>query len=273
MISVKETSAIHRFYLLFVLKADQEVDMDRLRRLSISIVWGTEFILIPLCQLPWYLIVKDYGWPERSILDILLSDEIVALKAVTATVIMSNLPDYLSIALYASMIWHQFNKSNSVDPTDDVENVEEEGQFGGIWVGGSLSDRLPERLPSTDMPLNWREMEIRSPPPPPPSSPLPCFQQPAPSHPFPLEDENNDDDSQCYHKWSCVMPVLRWHVALSLFDVVATGVNVLFCQGELGKMITYLVQVCFCYWTSLVMITKNYRQLGSIRQYVLSKMC
>ncbi len=246
--------------------------MNKLRRLSILLVWLIEVIFLPLCQLPWYLIIKSHGWPERSILDILLSDEIVVVKTIAATVLMSNLPDYFSIAIYASMIWHQIDirktvQPSAVRPTNNELEDNGEKEFGGIWVGESSPS-----FPSSEISLSIIERNSTlSPPPPPPPSPLDYYFQAPPI--APPEDNDNGSDLQCYHKWQCVMPVLRWHVALSLFDLAATTVNVLYCQGELGKMVTYLVQMFCCYWIPLVMITKNYRQLGSIWQYLRSKLC
>ncbi len=252
-----------RFYLLLILKPDQDVDMDRLRYLCISLVWGIELILIPLCQLPWYLTAKDHGWPERRIMDILVSsyDDDVVLKTITVTVLISNLPDYFSIIIYAAMMWHHINHKNTIEPITEEEFEEE--QFGGIWVGETLDDGAVQ--PGAEI-----STERNTTPPLPPNSTLQGNIQQA-GHAG-LDGNDNSDTEHC-HKWQCVMPVLRWHVALSLFDVASTAINVFYCQGELGKMLIYLVQMLCCYWIPLVMITKNYKQMGSIWQYVQSKWC
>ncbi len=116
------------------MKYNQGVDMSRVTKVSYLGVWTAELLFVPLGQVPWLYSISQNGWPARSISEIELKNRGYLVRIIFMTMVLSNVPDYLSILLYIKMY---LMSKKLVQPEIVVQNQE---GFGGIWVG----DNVPE---------------------------------------------------------------------------------------------------------------------------------
>ncbi len=119
---------LFRYYLLHVAKANNEIDMPKLAKISCVAVWMIEFIFLLLCQLPAIISLLMIGWPRRGIQDIVNTNFDILMKMLFATVLLANVPDFISIVLYIKMF---LLARKNVQPVLGGEDL----PFGGIWVG------------------------------------------------------------------------------------------------------------------------------------------
>ncbi len=102
--------------------------MSKLFKTSILAVWTAEIIFMPLCQMPWFIGMLLHGWPAISIHELAQSDQGLLIKVIYITIIISNLPDFLSILLYAKMYSIGRKKVKPAETSPQLP-------YGGIWVG------------------------------------------------------------------------------------------------------------------------------------------
>ncbi len=102
--------------------------MSKIFKTSFLAVWTAEIIFLPLCQMPWLIGILHHGWPAISIHELALNHHGLLMKVLYVTIVISNLPDFLSILIYAKM--YSIGR-RIVEPTDNSPQP----PFEGIWVG------------------------------------------------------------------------------------------------------------------------------------------
>ncbi len=103
--------------------------MTRIRKISFYCAWIGELIFLPLPQTVWLVSVSQQGWPAKRISEIVQEDQGFVITLIFKAMIISNIPDYLSILIYAKMF---LMAKQSVQPEIEMQNEE---PYGGIWLG------------------------------------------------------------------------------------------------------------------------------------------
>ena len=113
------------------------MDLPLLRRRATRLLWWCALPYWLLCQVPWLSVLTSQDWPrDKNAVDL---DPWVHLAAFTSTILVYNLPDLASVAIYARMLLHFRRQQQQQQP--EVFEMEEL-PYGGIWVGepaGELS--------------------------------------------------------------------------------------------------------------------------------------
>ncbi len=109
----------------------ESVDMEALRKRSVLILWSSfsSFSSAFLLALIWAL--TAHGWPTTPMT---VADRT---SVVAVAVLVSNVPDLLSVAIYARMWRHFRKKANSVYPANQP-SAEEDADSGGVFPGGAV---------------------------------------------------------------------------------------------------------------------------------------
>ncbi len=103
--------------------------MSKMSKVSFTGVWIAVALFLPLSQMPWLFSITQQGWPVKQITEIGGNNPGYLIKLVSGTMVLSNLPDYLSILLYVKM--YMLAKT-TVQPELVIPNPEAPG---GIWMG------------------------------------------------------------------------------------------------------------------------------------------
>ncbi len=122
----------YRYYLFYIAKPREEVDMTRIKKISFFVVWMGEIIFLSLGQMVWLVNVTQQGWPATYISDIVQNNPGFLIIVFLKSMVLSNIPDYLTILIYLKMC---FLASKTVQPDIEMQNQE---AHGGIWVGENV---------------------------------------------------------------------------------------------------------------------------------------
>ena len=210
--------------------------MDNLRKKGLLAVWIAVMPFCGLCQLPWILSVQSYGWPDVKISQM----DSQMLKYVNiASVILSNLPDMISIVIFLTMLRHFRNKVG-LQPPPPPPPAPAPGD-GGIWMGGN-----------NDYPLGRGEVEVQP------------QQQQQPNQ------VANSEASQ--EQLASVMRALKCHAILSLVDLAMVILGLFVC-GPLGNVIPFTYQIVCCYWIPFLVVKSGFKQLDNMAEYLWTIVC
>ncbi len=248
---------LFRYYLLVgksgVSAAD--VDLRLLRRRCLVGVWCATPAFLALCQVPWYVNMRMNGWPEVAFADM---HSWVLFVNLFAVIVVSNLPDFVSVGLYLGM-WLHFKvnaaaSSSPPPPPVAVVVVEDEEPFGGIWVGEPEVQLDPQKegKPPTPPLRAWEDAQEES-----------RGVQPQP------QQQQQQQQQQVYtdHEVSAVLWVLRLHVVLSVSDLSLAALVYATCR-TLG-VVSIVTQQLVILWVPLVVVAGSFRrQLGAVREYL-----
>ncbi len=119
------------------------MDMGLLRKRSLLFTRASPSVLLLLSMLPGLLLTMAYGWPK--VLYSYLPGWVVSAN-LTSVVILSNVPDFVSIVIYCRMqqAFEQQEQEQQEQQQQQQQQqpwVEEENDpYGGIWVGGGDPD-------------------------------------------------------------------------------------------------------------------------------------
>ncbi len=135
--------------------------MSELRRQSRRFIWTATPTYLVVSVIPGTMVNISHGWPRVPISE--LGPEVTTIR-ISVILVVANLPDVLSIAIYLKM-WRELRKKQQQQ--DEIVQ-EEEDPFGGIWVGDQ--EVVIENQEDAVVPFN-----VPWPPPPPPTNegPLP----------------------------------------------------------------------------------------------------
>ncbi len=215
-----------------VYKRNADVDMAALRRLAIKIVWVAAPLYLSLSIVPSFVINISHGWPEKPHKELGKS---VTILNVAMSILLSNVPDFISMCVYAKM-WLALRPK--VTP---LEAQEDENPYGGIWVGeGGIQPGGYQEFEMQEMQQSSEEDSSEAPEPPPPGE----------------EELPPDEDDD---KAKSVMRVLRTHVAVSLLDLTSIASSLLLCT-KYGGALAYLMQFLFAFWIPLFVVSRNFKQ-------------
>ncbi len=108
--------------------------MSKISKVSFTGVWIAVVLFLPLSQMPWLFSITQEGWPDKQITEIGGNNPGYLIKLVSGTMVLSNLPDYLSILLYVKMYMLARTSVQAELPVV-IPNPEAPG---GIWMGEDL---------------------------------------------------------------------------------------------------------------------------------------
>ncbi len=100
-----------------ILEPGVEIDMSALRRRCLVLLWVLTPAFLSLCQVPWFAAAMSQGWPGLRFREL---DKLVFYSGISISVVFTNLPDFVSIALYVIMLLH-FRKKNVVHVVEQQE--------------------------------------------------------------------------------------------------------------------------------------------------------
>ena len=89
--------------MLVILEPGVEIDMSALRRRCLVLLWVLTPAFLSLCQVPWFAAAMSQGWPGLRFREL---DKLVFYSGISVSVVFTNLPDFVSIALYVIMLLH-----------------------------------------------------------------------------------------------------------------------------------------------------------------------
>ncbi len=123
--------------------------MSKITRISFIGVWTIEIIFLPLGLMLWLFGISQQGWPEVKVMTIAHHNEGYLMKIVFMNMLVSNIPDYLSILLYVKMY---IIAKTTIEPEIEMQNQE---AYGGIWVGENV-------LPVNQQPPNDLDAQVQA---------------------------------------------------------------------------------------------------------------
>ncbi len=235
-------------YYLIICSTGKEVDLAKMRRWSLRIIWLATPLYLALSIVPGILINRSHGWPEIPLKKL---DRSVTILNVVISTALSNVPDLVSLAVYARMLRALRNQVHPV--------IAEEDPYGGIWVGEEESS--PGVQPGGGDEIGLQVIgggSDRNPP-------QHHHQKQTPPEPQANNKEATD-------KIKSVMRVLRTHSAVSLLDVSMVLSSLFFCS-RYGVVLAYGMQFLFGFWVPLLVISRNFKQFDSLWSYVSREMC
>ena len=150
--------------------------MSELKRQSRMFIWTATPAYLVVSVIPGTMVNISHGWPRVPISE--LGPEVTTIR-ISMILVVANLPDVLSIAIYLRM-WRELRKKQQQQ--DEIVQ-EEEDPFGGIWVGDQ--EVVIENQEDAVVPFN-----VPWPPPPPPTN-----EGPLPAAP-PVQRHNNSQKNQ-----------------------------------------------------------------------------
>ncbi len=236
-------------YYLIICSTGKEVDLAKMRRWSLRIIWLATPLYLALSIVPGILINRSHGWPEIPLKKL---DRSVTILNVVISTALSNVPDLVSLAVYARMLRALRSQVHPV-------TAEEEDPYGGIWVGEEESS--PGVQPGGGDEIGLQVIgggSDRNPP-------QHHHQKQTPPEPQANNKEATD-------KIKSVMRVLRTHSAVSLLDVSMVLSSLFFCS-RYGVVLAYGMQFLFGFWVPLLVISRNFKQFDSLWSYVSREMC
>ncbi len=217
-----------RYNLLVKKKHDITGNYTFSKKKVLFAVWALFLPLLFLSNLTIQIIMRLYGWPSIEFQNL---DQSATILISVSGVAIGNVPDVVSICIYFK-IWKHFQTSvgNAVDEfaNDDLNN------YGGIWVG-EANEPIPHALEG-DNEDAYSE--------------------------YPNPQDNAMDGS---HEAKAVMRALRYHICLSLLDMVLL-VRIFFAWSLTKLMVVFFVQAIVAYWIPLFVIVNGFQQLHKIRK-------
>ncbi len=191
-------------------------------------VWAMFVTLLFLSNLTAQIFMRLYGWPSIEFQNL---DQSATILISVSGVAIGNVPDVISMCIYYKMCkYFQTSVGNAVDEVanDDLNNYVL-NNYGGIWVG-EANEPIRHALGDDN------EDAFSA---------------------YPNPQGNNMDGS---HETKAIMRALRYHICLSLLDLVLLAR--IFIAWSLPKVIAiFFGQAIVAYWIPILVIVNGFKLL------------